>query len=189
MGYSLKEAEDRLFLIDASFSMNRKVGGRKRIDIVREGLKSFCLEKWPIAYYEWPLRIGIIAFHLLGTPGRTVFDVLVPLNPTPPHLELFRLDELKAKGGSPLYEGFRYAYHLMLGSTRGRRRVKFIGDGDIEGPDPSPILEEMVKANITTDSIELSEKPSELMMGIAKKGGGKYYCVRSLEEFTRAIRE
>jgi Mg-chelatase subunit ChlD len=181
--------EDRLFLVDASGSMNDKIRGTKtrRFDIVREGLKKFCLERWPISYYDRPLRIGIVAFRLLGTPGSTVYEVIVPVYPTPATLELFRLDDLGPKGGSWYVEGLEYAHIVMSESLRKVKRIDFISDGTPEGPSALPVVEKIRNSRIILNAIEVSDAPSEAMQQIATAGGGSYRLVKNLDEFYAAI--
>lgn len=177
--------EDRLFLVDASGSMNDKVRGSKvrRFDIVREGLKKFCFERWPVSYYDRPLRIGIVAFRLLGTPGETVYEVIVPLYPTPATLELYRLDDLGPKGGSWFADGLEYAYIMVSESLRKVKRIDFISDGTPEGPSAFPVAEKIRNAGIVLNSLEISDVSSTIMKDIASAGGGGYHLVKSLEEF------
>lgn len=181
--------EDRLFLVDASGSMNDKVRGTKvrRFDIVREGLKKFCFERWPVSYYDRPLRIGIVAFRLLGTPGETVYEVIVPLYPTPPSLELYRLDDLGPKGGSWFADGLEYGYITVSESLRKVRRIDFISDGTPEGPSAIPVAEKIRNAGIVLNSLEISDLSTNLMHEIASTGGGNYHLVKNLEEFYAAI--
>lgn len=181
--------EDRLFLIDASGSMKDKVRGTKvrRFDIVREGLKKFCFERWPVSYYDRPLRIGIVAFRLLGTPGGTVYEVIVPLYPTPASLELYRLDDLGPKGGSWFADGLEYAYITVSESLRKVKRIDFISDGTPEGPNALPVAEKIRNAGIVLNSLEISDVSTNAMQEIASSGGGAYHLVKNLEEFYAAI--
>jgi hypothetical protein len=181
--------EDRLFLLDASGSMNTKIGkrGPRKILVAREGLKRFCMERWPVSYYDTPLRIGIVAFRLLGTPGKTVFEVILPLYPPPASIEVYRFDELAAKGGSWAADGLRYAASAMQESDRGVRRVDFISDGSLEGPDPLPVAGEILKLGATLNTVELSDKPSVVLAEIAEKGGGKHRVVQDEDGFVAAI--
>jgi Mg-chelatase subunit ChlD len=160
----------------------------KKIQIVKKGLKEFCLETWPVSYYQWPLRIGIVFFRLLGTPGETKFEVIVPLYPEPASLELYRLDTIGVKGGSPLQDALKYALILMNESTRKIKQIKLIGDGGNDGPDPNPFAEEIGKSGILLDCIELSDSTSEIMKDIARASNGKYYQVRNTDEFLQTIK-
>lgn len=183
------DLEDRLFLLDSSGSMNSKIGKRGPVKILlaREGLKKFCMDRWPVSYYDTPLRIGIVAFRLLGTPGKTVFEVIIPLYPPPPSIEVYRFDELVAKGGSLAADALRYAAAEMQGSDRGVRRVYFISDGNLEGPDPLPLAEEVFKLGVTLNTVELSDKPSELLSKMAERGGGRHSLVQDEKGFASAI--
>jgi len=176
--------EDRLFLVDASGSMHEKVPGTKfrRFDIVKGALKKFCYEKWPVSYYDRPLRIGIVAFRLLGTPGKTFYEVIVQLQPTPAALELYRLDEVGPKGGSWFADGLEYGYIVMSDSLRKVKRIDFITDGTLEGPNPIPFAEKIRSAGVTLNSIEVSNESTKIMQDIASAGGGAYHLVKSLEE-------
>lgn len=180
---------DVLFLIDGSRSMNEKIGstGLRRVKIVREGLTKYCLDQWPVSYYPWPVRIGIVFFRLLGTPGSTVFDVVVPLDPEPASLELFRLAEAPMKGGSPLVDAVRYGLGVLHESTRQERRMKLIGDGGNDGEEIGACEQEVRSAGIPIDSIELSDTPSENMRRVSSFSHGTYYQVKTIHEFLEAV--
>lgn len=188
--YDETKAKDVLFLIDGSRSMSEtlKGAGRSKIDIIRMGLNKFVEEKWPISYFPWPLRIGIVFFRLLGTPGSTQIDVVVPLNPAPASLELYRLNEMPCKGGSPLVDALQYAAGAITDSVRAERRVKLISDGGNDGPKVKTMLEKLKAARTPFDSIELSESASGELRDIAKLTGGKYYRPNNMADFEAAIR-
>ena len=185
------EKEDRLFLVDASASMAERVGPDhvRKIDIVKTGLKQFCLGHWPEMYYDRPLRIGIAIFRQTGLPATPYFEQLVPLFPTPAVLEVYRIDEIKVRGGSPLYEALKYASMVMVGSTRPVRRVKLIGDGDNDGPDPMKEVYQVVAQGISVDCVEVSEKASKLMTEIAVRTGGKHTLVDTSRDIRKALEE
>ncbi len=185
------EKEDRLFLVDTSASMARRVGPdhSRKIDIVKVGLKQFCLEHWPETYYDRPLRVGIVVFRQTGLPATPYFEQLVPLFPSPAILEVYRIDEIRVRGSSPLYEAFKYASLVMRDSSRPVKRVKLIGDGDNDGPDPMKEVDEAVAAGIRVDCVEISEKASKLMTEIAARTGGKHSLVDSSRDIRKALEE
>jgi hypothetical protein len=169
--------------------MNEKIGstGLRRVKIVREGLTKYCLDQWPVSYYPWPVRIGIVFFRLLGTPGSTIFDVVVPLDPEPASLELFRLAEAPMKGGSPLVDAVRYGLGVLHESTRQEKRMKLIGDGGNDGEEIGACEQEVRSAGIPIDSIELSDTSSENMRRISSFSHGTYYQVKTIHEFLEAV--
>jgi len=185
------EREDRLFLVDTSASMVDRVGPdhARKIDIVKAGLKQFCLEHWPEMYYDRPLRVGIVIFRQTGLPATPYFEQLVPLFPTPAVLEIYRIDEIRVRGSSPLYEALKYASTVMGGSTRPVRRVKLIGDGDNDGPDPMKEVDQFVAQGIRVDCVEVSEEASMLMTEIAAKTGGKHSLVDTSRDIRKALEE
>ena len=95
--YDESKAKDIFFVIDGSRSMGGKLksSGMSKMTMVKKGLMNFVAEKWPVSYFPWPLRIGVSFYRLLGTPGSTQIEVVVPLNPAPASIELFRLNELQ----------------------------------------------------------------------------------------------
>ncbi len=170
--------------------MNGKIrsSGMRKIKVVREGLTKYCLESWPVSYYPWPVRIGVAFFRLLGTPGSAVFEVVVPLNPEPPSLELFRLEETPMKGGSPLVDGIRYGLGILRESTREERRLKLIGDGDNDREEITACEDEVRSTGIPVDSVELSDTPSENMRRISAFSSGLYNQARTVQEFLEAVK-
>ena len=148
----------------------------------------YCLGLWPVSYYPWPVRIGVVFFRLLGTPGSAVFEIVVPLNPEPPSLELFRLKDSSMRGGSPLVDGIRYGLGILSESTRDEKRIKLIGDGGNDGEDIGACAEEVKSAAIGIDSIELSDTASENMRRMSGFSGGTYYQVKTVHEFLEAVK-
>lgn len=188
--YDESKAKDLLFLVDGSRSMRERLkgAGRTKMDIIRIGLNRFVEERWPISYFPWPLRIGIVFFRLLGTPGRTQIDVVVPLNPPPASLELYRLNDMPCKGGSPLAEALEFAAGAITESMRAERRVKLISDGGNDGRKVKTIAEKLKQARTPFDSVELSESASGELREVATLTGGKYYRPNNMADFETAIR-
>ncbi len=186
---AVEPLEDRLFLIDASASMKEKVanGGPRKIDIVKEGLIAFCQNLWPVSYYDNPLRIGIVAFRLLGTPGNTHFEVIVPLYPSPTSLELYRLRDLKPKGGCYIADGLEYAKIVMTESERQLRRLDVVSDGGFTGPDPAPVAKSLADLGVLANCIELGANSSNIMQEIASQSRGTYRLVSDLKDFMTAV--
>jgi len=188
--YDESKAKDLLFIIDGSRSMGGKLksSGMRKIDIVRVGLLGFVQEKWPVSYFPWPLRIGIAFYRLLGTPGTTEIDVVVSLNPPPASLELYRLNEMPCKGGSPLAGAVRYSIEAIEYSQRKEKRVKLVSDGDNDGEPLKGNEEELKAAGVPFDTIELSNSASQELRDLAALTGGKYYRPNNLADFNAAIR-
>jgi len=189
MSQRTKEAEDRLYLIDGSRSMNEKLGREKRskVGIVKQILLDFCTENWSASYYPWPLRIGVTIYRLLGTPGETVFDEIIPLNPEPVSLELWRLQELSGRGGAIIRDALERGLVIMNESPRGKKRLVLIGDGGDNGPDPSDVATELGKNGVELVCVELGNESSHVMRVVAKESGGKYQLAKSYEEVRRLI--
>jgi Mg-chelatase subunit ChlD len=188
--YDESKAKDLLFLVDGSRSMGEKLrgAGKTKIEIVRLGLSRFVEERWPISYFPWPLRIGIVFFRLLGTPGSTQIDVVVPLNPAPASLELYRLNGMPCKGGSPLVDALQFATASVGESVRKERKVKLISDGGNDGPKVKTFQERLKQARVPFDAIELSNADSGELRDIAAFTGGKYYRPNNMADFEAAIR-
>ncbi|MDG6898727.1 MAG: VWA domain-containing protein [Nitrososphaerota archaeon] len=191
MSYDESKAKDMFFIIDGSRSMKEKVkaSGMSKMEMVKQGLFGFVEERWPVSYMPWPLRIGVAFFRLLGTPGKTEFDVVVPLNPPPASLELYRLNEMPCKGGSPLADALRYAVGEVADSLRGEKRIKLISDGGNDGEPLKNVLEELKRSKTPVDAIELSNSASQELRDAAAALGGRYYRPNGLAEFKLAIRE
>lgn len=179
--------EDRLFLVDASGSMGGKLGKWRKIELVKSGLLKFCMDRWPISYYAIPLRIGMVAFRLLGTPGHTVYETIIPLYPTAVSLELYRINDLDAKGGSWVADGLNYARHVIVESERRQKRVCLISDGSFEGPDPLPVADQIRGCGALLSCVELAKESSRPMQDIAQHGGGSYSLAATPEEFGSAL--
>jgi Mg-chelatase subunit ChlD len=190
MSYDESKAKDLLFLIDGSRSMGgrMKSSGMSKIRMVKVGLMGFISENWPISYFPWPIRVGVSFYRLLGTPGSMEVDVVVPLNPAPASLELYRLDEMTCKGGSPLVEAVRYGIRTASESVRKDKVVKLISDGENDGPPIKTIEEELKGSPVSIDAIELSNKASVELREIANLTHGTYSRPNNMADFEKAIR-
>lgn len=189
MSYDESKASDVFFMVDGSRSMNdrMKSSGKSKMAMAKEGLLGFISERWPVSYFPWPVRMGVAFYRLLGTPGDISIDVVVPLNPPPASLELYRLKDQPCKGGSPLAEAVNYSIAQVRDSIRPWRRVKLISDG---GNDLEPVKdsEDRLKGSgIPVDAIELSNSASQELRYVATATGGKYYRANSLAEFLHAL--
>ncbi len=189
MSQRLVDAEDRLYLIDGSRSMNERLGGERqsKMGAVRQILFDFCTENWSASYYTWPLRIGITGFRLLGTPGRTVFEEIIPLEPEPVSLELWRLREFSGRGGAIIRDALERGRAILAESQRGKRRLVLIGDGGDSGADPGDVAREIGKMGVEVLSVELGKESSHPMRAVAKESGGKYLLAKSSDELRRFI--
>ncbi len=190
MSYDESNATDLLFLIDGSRSMGGglKTAGMSKMKMVKRGLMSFISENWPVSYFPWPVRMGISFYRLLGTPGSTQIEVVVPLNPPPVTLEVFRLDETECKGGSPLVDAVRYGIETVSDSIRKTRVVKLVSDGGNDGAPIRTITDELKGSPVVVDAIELSNEASAELREIASLTNGVYTRPSSLAEFEKAIR-
>ena len=191
MSYDESKAEDLLFMVDGSRSMGGKLksSGMTKIGMVKEGLMEFVTERWPVSYFPWPLRIGVTFYRLLGTPGGMQVDVVVPLNPAPASLELYRLDGMPCKGGSPLVDAVRYAIREVGDSIRSKKVVKLVSDGDNDGAPIKGIEEELKASPVPIDTIELSNSASKELREIARLTHGTYSRPLSMADFQKAIRK
>jgi Mg-chelatase subunit ChlD len=189
MSPNLVDAEDRLYLLDGSRSMNERLGKEKlsKINAVRQILMDFCMENWSASYYTYPLRIGITGYRLLGTPGTTQFEEIIPLDPEPVSLELWRLKEFSARGGAVIKDALDQGLSIIKESPRGKRRIVLIGDGGDNGEDPAEVAREIGGLGVELVSVELGKDSTHVMRLIAKESGGKYHLAKTYDEAMRAI--
>lgn len=166
-----------------------KSAGMSRMKIVKEGLMGFVSENWPVSYFPWPIRMGVTFYRLLGTPGSTRLEEVVPLNPAPASLELYRIDELGCKGGSPLVDAVRYGIQTVADSMRSRKIVKLISDGGNDGDPVKSIAEELKNSPVPIDTIELSNSASKELREVAALTHGKYTRPNGMSDFAKAIRK
>ncbi|MDE1853010.1 MAG: VWA domain-containing protein [Thaumarchaeota archaeon] len=191
MSYDESKAKDLLFVIDGSRSMGGKLrsSGMSKIRVVQRGLMGFVSELWPVSYYPWPVRMGISFYRLLGTPGSTQIEVVVPLNPPPASLELYRLSEIACKGGSPLIDAVRFGINTASDSARAEKVVKLISDGGNDGDPIKGMGDELRASPVVVDTIELSNEASAELREIAAKTHGSYTRPTNFAEFEKAIRK
>ena len=169
--------------------MGWKLHGEKqsKLDMVKDGLFAFCSKLWPVSYYDKPVRLGVVAFRLLGVPGESKFDVIVPLYPSPMSLELFRLQKIDAKGGCYVSDGLKYGSIVLRESERKVKRLDLISDGDTQGPDPMPYARIFKDLGISLNVVEIAETPSTRMQDVASQSGGKYWLVRNAYDLSLAL--
>ncbi|MCL4355490.1 MAG: VWA domain-containing protein [Nitrososphaerota archaeon] len=190
MSYDESKAKDVLFVIDGSRSMGGKLhsSGMSKMKIVKTGLFNFVAEYWPVSYFPWPIRMGVTFYRLLGTPGSTQIEVVVPLNPAPASLELYRLEDLQCKGGSPLVDAVKYGIENISDSIRKEKVIKLISDGGNDREPIKTISEELKISPVEVDVIELSNEASKELRDIATLTHGTYTRPHNLADFEKAIR-
>lgn len=191
MSYDESKAKDVLFMIDGSRSMKGKLksSGMTRIAMVKEGLMGFVNEHWPVSYFPWPLRMGIVFYRLLGTPGGMQVDVVAPLNPPPATLELYRLNDMPCKGGSPLVDALKFAMGEVSDSMRAEKVIKLISDGGNDGEPVKNMTEELRSTEVPIDTIELSNSASLELREVARLSRGSYTRPLNMADFEKAIRK
>jgi Mg-chelatase subunit ChlD len=185
-----EELEDRLYLIDASKSMGEKLSENspEKIEIVKQGLAAYCRSLWPVSYYDRPIRIGIVAFRFVGTPGNTRFEVIIPLYPSPMSLEMYRLNDLRARGSCHVEDGLEFARILLSESERSTRRLYLISDGGFTGLDPLPVARALKDIGVQLKCIELATASSKTMVEIASESGGVQQTVGDASIFGNALK-
>ncbi len=190
MSYDESNATDLLFIIDGSRSMGGKMhsSGMSKMKMVKTGLFDYVAEHWPVSYFPWPTRMGVSFYRLLGTPGSTQIEVVVPLNPAPASLELYRLEEMQCKGGSPLVDAVRYGIENVSESIRGKKVIKLISDGGNDREPVKTIAEYLKGSPVGLDVIELSNEASKELRDIATLTGGSYTRPHNLADFAKTIR-
>ncbi len=190
MSYDESKAKDLLFVIDGSRSMGGKLhsSGMSKMKMVKTGLFNFVAEHWPVSYFPWPTRMGVSFYRLLGTPGSTQIEVVIPLNPAPATLELYRLEDLQCKGGSPLVDAVKYGIESISDSIRKERVIKLISDGGNDREPVKTIAEELKDSPVEIDVIELSNEASQELRDIATVTHGTYTRPHNLADFEKTIR-
>ena len=191
MSYDESKARDVIFVIDGSRSMGGKLksSGMSKMEMVKTGLTNYIAEHWPVSYFPWPIRMGISFYRLLGTPGSTQIEVVVPLNPPPVSLELYRLEEAGCRGGSPLADALRYGIKSTSDSMRKEKVVKLISDGGNDGPPAKTVADELGGSSVVVDVIELSNSASGELRDVAVMGHGAYLRPQNLAGLEAAIRK
>ena len=122
------------------------------------------------------------------TPGSTQIEVVIPLNPAPATLELYRLEDLQCKGGSPLVDAVKYGIESISDSIRKERVVKLISDGGNDREPVKTMAEELKGSPVEIDVIELSNEASQELRDIAAATHGTYTRPHSLADFEKTIR-
>lgn len=169
--------------------MNSKLRGEKesKIEIVTSALLEYCNKSWPLSYYDKPIRLGIVSFSRPGVLGETKFDVIVPLYPSPVSLELFRLQEISAKGSGYVSDGLRYGTMILRESNRSMKRIDLITGGYSEGPDPIPMASNCKDLGIFLNVIEIGDSSTQKLREVASQAGGAYWLVQNKRELLEAL--
>lgn len=188
-----QEPEDRLFLVDASRSMEWDFqfddGRQSPLAMIKRALKEYVMRIAAHGYYDEKRRIGVIAYWATDLRQKLKVDEIIHLYNPPTSLPIYRIDDIKGSGSSCMGDALRYALLLMRESVRKRRRVKVLSDGECtSGVDPLSLTEELTQAKIVIDGVQVGGRmQSPILTKIAEQSAGRFLRVMSYQELLKTL--
>lgn len=172
-------------ILDASGSMNEKLGGSPKIEIAREVLLRLIRELPP------DTRVALRVFGLRG--GCEDIQLLVPLQDLNTAVLEREIGALKAVGATPISKALGQARDDFRGREGEENVVVLVSDGkeSCRG-DPCSAAAELRHVGIRTKvhviGFDVSERERAQLTCIAEQGGGRYHNATTAGELLLAVR-
>ncbi|HMA33952.1 MAG TPA: VWA domain-containing protein, partial [Chloroflexia bacterium] len=145
-------------------SANLQESGVAKVDIAKEAILKAATTLAPTD------RLGVIAFDDLSR-------AIVPLQPLSHLADLNgMIAGITAGGNTNIFAGLRAATDALEASDAKVKHMILLSDGWSQQTDYDALLTEMHAHNITLSTIAAGTGSSDLLVNLARQGGGRYYA-------------
>jgi len=181
-----------LFILDASGSMNDKIGSDLKITVAKKVLGDLLME------LPSDSKVGLMAYgHTISREKATActdISVLSPVGMEAPGKLAQKVDALRAMGMTPIASSLGRAPFAFYKSKSGNNHVVLISDGlETCGGDPCGAAKRLTEANIQAKvhviGFDVSAAAQKELACIPKMGNGQYFKANNTEELKMAIAE
>lgn len=171
-----------VIVVDSSGSMAASLGGAVKLDAARQVLGEL-LGRWPA---DAPLALMAYGHRRTGDCGD--IEVLAPLGPPDPPALLKRLQDLRARGKTPLAASLQLAGTLLPAGSGGT--VILVTDGlETCDADPCAVARALAKAGAGVQVIGfgVTKEEAATLACIAEAGGGAYHTAADAGELLDSL--
>lgn len=175
-----------LFILDASGSMQDKMGGTLKIIIAKEILSDL-IDELPES-----ANVGLLVYGNRAQNSCEIVDVAVPVKKLDREALKKALRPIEAKGKTPIAFSLRKGADVLKGLV-GDKALILISDGEETcGGDPIKTAEEIKKefgidVVVHVIGFTVSEKERAQLAGVARAGGGTYYSADNAQELKTSL--
>ncbi len=171
-----------VIVVDSSGSMAASLDGTVKLDAAREVLGEL-LGRWPA---DAPL--ALVAYGHRRTGDCADIEVLSPLGPPDPPAALKRLQDLRARGKTPLAASLQLAGTLLPAGSGGT--VILVTDGlETCDADPCAVAAALAQAGAQVQVIGfgVTKQEADGLACIAEAGGGAYHTAADAGELLDSL--
>lgn len=181
-----------LFILDASGSMNEKLGKELKITVAKRVLSDLLKELPEDA------KVGLMAYgHTISkekAAACTDISVLSPVGAEAPGALAQKVGGLRAMGMTPIAKSLGMAVSAFKNVKGQNNHVILISDGlETCGGDPCAAAKRLTEANIQAKvhviGFDVSAAAQKELACIPKMGNGRYFSANNTEELRLAIAE
>ncbi len=190
-GYALATS-NIVFILDASGSMNGKIGNEMKMTAAKRILSDL-LNELPA-----DAQVGLMAYgHTVSKEKAGACEdiaILSPIGQETPQALAQKVNSLQPMGMTPIASALIRSVEAFKGVQGGNNHVVLISDGlETCGKDPCGAAKALTEANIQARvhvvGFDVGAKEAAELACIPKMGNGKYFRANNIEELKLAIAE
>jgi len=180
------EAENIVFILDASGSMVGIVDNRMKMSIAKEVMIGL------IRDLPEDVNVGLVAYGHRRTNDCTDIEELAPLGPPDMQEMERRITDLQCRGRTPIAGSIRKVAAGLKAANQ-QATIILVSDGEETcGGDPCGLVKAMKAAGIKfvmhVIGFDVDERVKAQLSCIAEAGGGKYYNAKNASDLRLATR-
>lgn len=186
-GEDLDFSVNTLLMLDASGSMNSKIGGASKLDIAKESLLNYA------AHAPKPVKMGFLVYGHKGnnTPSgkaescsETGVELLDPIGNVAPDTFPATLARFQPTGWTPIAGALKKAQESFAGTEGKKNHIVMVSDGlETCGGDPVAVARRLHEQgfHVVIDIIGFGAGRNDVaqLRKIAEAGGGDYYDAKT----------
>jgi len=192
---SLLAKTDIEFILDASGSMRASIGGKTKIDIAKQAVKT-ALDQLP-PDTQVALRVYAHRVEQADKAGSCVdSELMIPFSPLDKSTFAAKVDSIQPKGYTPIGYSLKEAAKDMIPSLQREadRVIILLSDGDETcGMDPVQVVKDLlaqgIKFKLDAIGFDTDSKAQAQLKALAQAGGGQYYDARDASSLANSLKE
>jgi Ca-activated chloride channel family protein len=190
-GYALA-ASNIVFIMDASGSMNGKIGNEMKMTVAKRVMSDLLNE------IPQDAKVGLMAYgHTVSKERAGACEdiaILSSIGQASPHDLVKKVNGLKPMGMTPIASTLKKSVEAFKGAQGGENHVVLISDGlETCGKDPCGAAKALTAAGINARvhvvGFDVGAREAKELACIPKMGNGKYFRANNTEELKQAIAE
>ena len=185
--HSCANANDSIiFVLDSSANMLKKLDGRVKIDILKEGMTNLVKELPDF------LNVGLVACGHRKKRNCKDVELIIPVGPLDKDRMIARIKGLKPRGKAPIALSILRAFDALK-TFEEKCTIVLVGNcNETCAGNPCKVLKKLKKLGIKfvvhVIGFGVSKKAKVQLSCIADEGGGEYYPIKDATDFMTAAK-